>query len=159
MIATSSKLFAWTGSNGNWPSSCIAGDLQLIGMARCYFVETATAGDIWTCDDNGRLVRQYFCLFVFVLYFCICKTFFCGAGDIWKIVVYLYFWDIICGSGDIWTCDDDGQFVRRPWSSWRWCRYHRCRAQRKWLQDTSLLLLPLGRTRARWDAVLEQYYV
>ena len=41
-------------------------DLELIGMARCYFVETATAGDIWTCDDNGRLVRQYFCLFVFL---------------------------------------------------------------------------------------------
>ena len=58
-------------------------DLELVGMARYYFVETATAGDIWTCDDNGQLVRQYFCLFVFVLYFCICKTFFCGAEDIW----------------------------------------------------------------------------
>ena len=58
-------------------------DLEFTGMARHYFVETATAGAIWTCDDNGRLVRQYFCLFVFVLYFCICKTFFCGAGDIW----------------------------------------------------------------------------
>ena len=88
------------------------------------------SGDIWTCDDNGQLVGQYFCLVVFVLYFLYLwdilywSFWYLDARLKWsigeKIVLHLYLWDIICGTGDIWTCNDDGQFVRRLWSSWRW---------------------------------------